>query len=197
MLCSYSRIGVAVVLYVLPLVTFESNAAPAKAEKVFIKSMDTADLAESIELLEKAIDMHPNYIEAHHNLAVHLSRLGDFDAAFRHFENALELDPSSAMAWANLGVTLDATGDVAAAETAARQAIVLEPRSEFASYLLGSLLLRAEKNLPYAAELLGNAADQFPVAGLLQIDALLASGDMLPARHALQSLVVASASGVQ
>lgn len=171
------------------------HAPSAKAKRLFDKAMETADLAESIELLQKAVDEHAAYIEAHHNLAVRLTRAGQFDQAVQHFKQVLDLDPSNAMTWANLGVTLEAMGDDAAAETAAKQALVFEPRSPTANYLLGTLLLRQEKSLTQAAELLGNAADEFPVAGLLQIDALLAAGETAPARRALHSLV-AAANGV-
>ncbi len=171
------------------------HAPPEKASKLFEKAMTLTDLKESIALLEKAIEEHPDYIEARHNLAVRLGRMRQYDRAVKEFETVLQLDPSSAMAWANLGVTLDAMGDVPAAETAAKQALFLEPRSAVASYLLGSILLRQGVNLAHAAELLGNAADQFPVAGLLQVDALLASGETAPARNALHSLV-AAANGV-
>jgi Flp pilus assembly protein TadD len=171
------------------------HAPPAKAAKLFEKAMTVVDLAESIALLEKAIEEHPEYIEARHNLAVRLGRMRQYDRAVKHFEIVLQLDPSSAMAWANLGVTLDAMGDAEAAETAAKQALDLQPRSPIASFLLGSILLRRGANLGYAAELLGNAADEFPLAGLLQIDALLAAGETAPARSALHSLV-AAANGV-
>jgi tetratricopeptide (TPR) repeat protein len=171
------------------------HAPPAKAARLFDKAMTAGDLRESIELLEKAVEAHPEYIEARHNLAVRLGRLRQYDRAVEQFKAVLELDPSSAMAWANLGIALDALGDAEAAETAAKQALALEPRSAPASFLLGFILLRRGVNLAAAAELLGNAATQFPVAGLLQVDALLAAGETAPARHALHSLV-AAANGV-
>ena len=171
------------------------HAPPAKAAKLFEKAMTAADLKESIALLEKAIEVHPDYIEARHNLAVRLGRIRRYDRAVQEFEAVLRLDPSSAMAWANLGIALDAMGDVQAAETAAKQALAIEPRSAIGNYLLGSILLRRGANLDYAAELLGRAADQFPIAGLLQVDALLAAGHTAPARNALHSLV-AAANGV-
>ena len=171
------------------------HAAPAKAAKLFEKAMAGADLRKSIALLERAIEEHPDYIEAHHNLAVRLGRVREYDRAVKEFEAVLELDPSSAMAWANLGVTLDAMGDSAAAETAARHALTLEPRSAIGSYLLGSILLRRGADLDSAATLLGNAADRFPAAALLQVDALLAAGEIAPARQALRSLA-AAANGV-
>jgi len=171
------------------------HAPPAKAAKLFDKAMTVTDLGESIALLEKAVAEHAEYIEARHNLGVRLGRVRQYDRAVKQFETVLGLDPSSAMAWASLGITLDALGDTAGAETAAKQALVLEPRSTIASYLLGSILLRRGANLAYAAELLGNAAGQFPVAGLLQVDALLAAGETAPARNALHSLV-AAANGV-
>lgn len=171
------------------------HAPPAKAAKVFDKAMTVTDLGESIALLEKAVAEHPEYIEARHNLAVRLGRIRQYDRAVKHFEMVLALDPSSAMAWANLGITLDALGDTEAAETAAKQALAIEPRSRLASFLLGSILLRQGANLGYAAELLGNAANEFPLAGLLQVDALLAAGETAPARNALHSLV-AAANGV-
>lgn len=168
------------------------HAPPAKAARLFAKAMGVDDLEESIALLEKAIEAHPEYIEARHNLGARLAKLRQFDRAVEQFRMVLELDPSCAMAWASLGITLNEMGDVQGAQTAAEQALALEPRSPLASFLLGSILLGRNVNLAYAAELLGNAAEQIPVAGLLQVDALLAAGETAPARHALHSLVAAT-----
>lgn len=171
------------------------HAPPAKAARLFEKAMTVADIKESIGLLEKAIAEHPEYIEARHNLAVRLGRTRQYERAVKHFEKVLELDPSSAMTWSNLAVTLEALGDSDAAETAAKQALAIEPRSTLASFVLGSILLREGVNLGQAADLLGVAANEFPLASLLQIDALLAAGKTAPARNALHSLV-AAANGV-
>lgn len=168
------------------------HAPPAKAARLFAKAMAASDAYEAISLLEKAIEAHPEYIEARHNLAVRLDKLQQYDRAVEQFETVLQLDPSCVMAWAGLGVTLNEMGDVQGAETAAEQALALEPRSPLASFLLGTILLNRNAKLAYAAELFGNAAEQIPVAGLLRVDALLAAGETVPARHALHSLVAAA-----
>lgn len=171
------------------------HAPSAKAARLFAKAMSVSDVEESVSLLQKAVKEHPEYIEARHNLGVRLGKLRKYDRAVEQFEMVLQLDPSCAMAWANLGVTLHAMGDADAARTAAEQALALELRSPLGSFLLGSILLRQNVNLAHAAELLGTAAEEIPLAGLLQIDALLAAGKTAPARNALHSLV-AAANGV-
>ena len=59
-------------------------------------------LDEAIPHLERAIQLKPDYTEAHNNLSFALTQQGKWNEAIRHFERALQLKPDYAEAACNL-----------------------------------------------------------------------------------------------
>lgn len=98
-----------------------------------------------------AVELHPDSVLAHHNLAAILSRRPEsIDDAIAHARRAAELDPRSAEPAFNLGVCLLKAGRFAAAKEALRRAARIDPNHAKAHGNLGVAL----KNLgdPRAAE---------------------------------------------
>lgn len=62
---------------------------------------------EAIAWLHRALEIDPDYEEAHFNLGCIDERNGDVDAAIARFRRALELDPEYAVARARLGALLN------------------------------------------------------------------------------------------
>ena len=60
------------------------------------------DLQNSISYFEKALQLYPNYPEAHHNLGLAFKEQGDFDKAFSATLNSLEARPDYLSALLNL-----------------------------------------------------------------------------------------------
>ena len=50
-----------------------------------------------------AVQIKPQYAEAHNNLAVILHALGNTEGAFQHAQTAVDIDENYAMAHSNLG----------------------------------------------------------------------------------------------
>ncbi len=164
------------------------NAPPPKAQKLYRKAAEAAaqgDDDATVKWLEKAIDVHPRFIEARNNLAVRFLKAGRMQDAVAQFEVVVELDPSSALGWSNLALALGRVGDAAAAERAARRAVEQQPQSTQAHYALALALLAQDKELARAAASFDRASPTFPVAQVMRAQALLGAGDIGGARLAL------------
>jgi tetratricopeptide (TPR) repeat protein len=95
---------------------------------------------EAIGHLNKALEIKPDYPEAHVNLGVALQNQGNFTAAIAAFNSALAYKPNDASAYTNLGTTLRLQGDQAAAITAFNTALSLRPNAANAHIGLGIAL---------------------------------------------------------
>jgi tetratricopeptide (TPR) repeat protein len=152
------------------------HPVPSKAAEEFARSSDASsagDLKKSIQHLEKAVRIYPDYLEAHNNLGVAYMRLNQFDKAAAEFGKAIALDPTSDKVHLNLGLTLLALGRLSEAEVSARKAVELAPRSVAAHYALGQVLFGQQKMTDEALDTLRKTEEQFPLARLLVAHILL------------------------
>ena len=67
-------------------------------------------LDEAIAQYRKALEIKPDYAEAHYNLGIALAGRGQIDEAIDHYRKALEIKPDYAKAHYNLGVALADVG---------------------------------------------------------------------------------------
>src|SRR6516162_6175673 len=67
---------------------------------------------EAKEKFERALNLSPNFAEAHHELAVALLKLDRRDDAIEQFQQAIKLDPSLAASWLSLAGAYQACGRV-------------------------------------------------------------------------------------
>ncbi|MEZ4222605.1 MAG: tetratricopeptide repeat protein [Polyangiaceae bacterium] len=74
---------------------------------------------EAVACLHAALDVDPDYEDAHYKLGCNLSLSGDIEAAEAHFRRAIELDPEYAAAHAELGFCLMGRQDLTPAGAAA------------------------------------------------------------------------------
>ncbi|MCT0214745.1 tetratricopeptide repeat protein, partial [Synechococcus sp. CS-1330] len=93
-----------------------------------------------IELLKKALQLKPNYPDAHNNLGVALKEQGDLDAAIASYNSALQLKPNYPEAHNNLGNALKEQGDLDAAIASYNTALQLKPNYPEAHNNLGVAL---------------------------------------------------------
>ncbi len=90
--------------------------------------------------LRKAIELKPNYAEAHSNLGNILIDLKKFEDAELSTRKAIELKPDYAEAYYNLGIVLKQIGKLKKAELSTRKAIELKPDYSKAHSNLGDIL---------------------------------------------------------
>ncbi len=152
---------------------------PPKAAKEFRRAQDASergDEAKSVRHLHRAIEIFPDYLEAHNNLGVRYMAAHQYDAAVAEFQTAVELDPDSGKGQLNLSLAWMALHRYSEAEAAARRAVRLEPHSTPARFTLGQSLVYQDKRLPEALEHLRHAIVDYPDARLLVARLLLLQG---------------------
>jgi Flp pilus assembly protein TadD len=84
-------------------------------------------LDEAIGQFQTALEIKPQYADAHNNLGFVLNRKGQVDDAITHYRQALEIKPNFADADYNLGVALGRQGRVDEAIEQYRKATALRP----------------------------------------------------------------------
>ncbi len=95
--------------------------------------------------LRTAIELAPDYANAHANLGLVLQDAGCFDEAEAAFQMALKLDPTHQEATISLGNLYRATKQPEHAEAAYRQALGMAPENVNALYNLGLLLVELDR----------------------------------------------------
>ena len=93
---------------------------------------------ELIDLLNKAIELNPDYPEAHNNLGIALQKRGDLNEAILSFNRALKLKKNFPEAYNNLGIAHQEQGELNKAITSFHKAIKLRPGYAEAHYNLGN-----------------------------------------------------------
>lgn len=73
---------------------------------------DDGKLDEAILENQKALEIKPNYAEAHTSLGMALSQKGQVDEAVEQFQKALEIEPKDAVARNSLGIALAKKGQM-------------------------------------------------------------------------------------
>jgi len=127
----------------------------------------------ALAYFQRALAIHPDYVEAHANLGHEWLKAGRFDKALPELNEALRLKPTLAAARADLGVLLAAGGRLEEARGHLEEAVHLAPANPDAHsnlcYVLGRLgrteeamahcreALRLKPNFPDARYNLGNA----------------------------------------
>ena len=90
----------------------------------------------AIAKLEKAIQIHPGYRDAHLNLGVQYARVGRTPDARAEFQKALEIGPPAAPIYVDLALTSLALLQYQEAETFAQKALDLDPANDGAKKVL-------------------------------------------------------------
>jgi tetratricopeptide (TPR) repeat protein len=87
-----------------------SGSLDIRAYRLFQKSAGDENLGQNIKNYTEAIQIDPNYAEAHNNLGVMRYFNGEFDAAIKAFQDAIRLNPKYPEAHNNLGYLYDDQG---------------------------------------------------------------------------------------
>ncbi len=97
-------------------------------------------LKEAELLYRKAIDIKPDYADAHYNLGNVLKDLGNYKEAELSYRKVIDIKPNNENAHYNLGNILKNLGNYKEAELSYRKVIDIKPNNENAHYNLGNIL---------------------------------------------------------
>src|SRR5262245_47428854 len=109
----------------------------------FVRGTNAAQagrMAEAISALQRAVELKPEYTEAHYNLAAVYRVLGNLDAALEEYRRAAALNPAFASAHIDIGSVLREQREYEQAERSLRTALALQPDSPEALLELGNVL---------------------------------------------------------
>jgi hypothetical protein len=94
---------------------------------------------EALPRLRMALEIDPNYDEAHYFTGVAYRTMRQLEGARREFEKALESNPKHARAHGNLALVLTEQGDLSGAEQQFELALQLNPQDEIARDMLARI----------------------------------------------------------
>ncbi|MEY2481410.1 MAG: protein O-mannosyl-transferase [Verrucomicrobiota bacterium] len=107
-----------------------------------VARLEKGDIAGAIDNSDKALDLYPDYAEAHYNLGNALLKKGEIDQALAHCERAVALMPNEPDSHIALGNALLAKNDVDQAIAHYSRALALDPERSTAQYALGNALVQ-------------------------------------------------------
>src|SRR5258708_6108369 len=143
---------------------------PSKALKEFErarKAFQSGEIRISAEHLQKAVQIYPDFIEAHNALGLRFVQIGEYQKAVTEHKIALSLDPRNAQTHQDLSLALLLLNRNQEAEAEARQALDLDPQPPASRYFLARALLAQGHLTPEAIELLHQSEHAFPNANLV------------------------------
>ena len=173
--------------------TEESGPTHRRADnyvQLGIEYAKQGDYNTAVAKLQKALEIEPDFANAHHVIAMVYNRTGDKEQAEQHFKRALELDPKDSQTLNDYGSFLCAEGKHQAADELFARALAnpLYATPEIARANAGVCAARAQ-NYPQAEKYLRAALSdnpKLPTALLEMADISFRLNRYLPARGYLQ-----------
>jgi tetratricopeptide (TPR) repeat protein len=154
---------------------------PSKASKEYqraLKAFQSGDCRNSIEHSEKAVQIYPDFLQAHDILGICKTRAGKYEQAVAEFDKAISINPNMAQGYHNLSVALYHAQRYQDAEFAARHALQLDSHRISSQYVLGRSLLAQHKYTPEAVDALRQSSATFSNARLFLALILFRQGDV-------------------
>ena len=87
---------------------------------------EDGNLEQAVEALRKIVADHPEHVQSHLALGVHLQKLGQNEDAIKHASRVAELDPQDAFSYVQLSVIMQRCGKIMEAEDAMAKAHALK-----------------------------------------------------------------------
>ena len=117
---------------------------PAGVEKGLferaVQSLNRGDIRGAVPPLRALVAVEPNNTDAHYNLGMALSDLGELETAQLHLLKVVHRDPDNVNALVALGVALHRTGDMNGARRRLEQAVARDPSNGYAHRNLAAAL---------------------------------------------------------
>ena len=143
---------------------------PSKALKELERSQkafQSGDVHTSVEHLQKALHIYPDFVQAHNELGLRFVQLREYQKALAEHETALALDPRNAQTHQQLSFALLLLNRNKEAEDEARQALDLDSQLVASRYVLGRAIVSQGSATPEALDMLRQSEAKFPNASLV------------------------------
>jgi Flp pilus assembly protein TadD len=112
--------------------------------------------------LQKAVEIDPEFADAHNDLGVVLENLGQHNTSVEQFQEAVKLAPGHREATANLSIALYELKRYHEACTTARQALKIAPDLLYVRYVLAICLIEERRDGKEVLEVLEGSMRQIP-----------------------------------
>jgi tetratricopeptide (TPR) repeat protein len=155
------------------------HKVPKQALKEFKKARTVSskgDNETALDHLQNAVQLDPEFADAHNDLGVALARLGNTGEAVEQFQKAVSLAPDHNRAVRNLSLALYTLQRYHEVLPVARRALKIEPGLVYVQYVLGVSLIAEHGERKEALENLERAAPKFPEARVMASDLLAKIG---------------------
>jgi tetratricopeptide (TPR) repeat protein len=152
---------------------------PSKAAKEFERSekaLRSGDVRTSAKHLQNALQIYPDFIQAHNALGIRFMQLGEYQNALIEHQAALSLDPREALTHQDLSFVLLLLNRAKEAEAEAREALDLDSRLIPSRYVLGRALIEQGRVTSEGLEMLRQTQGAFPDASLVLAQIHFSSG---------------------
>ena len=136
------------------------------------KTLDSGDEQATIKHLQEAVELDPDFAEAHGDLAIMYARQGRLDQALEHAQTAFQLNPRLSEAGCNVALLLMNLKRYPEAERVARGLVSDRYLSSLPHGVLAISLIEQRKDLEEALKHLNDAARAIPFFRLLVANAL-------------------------
>jgi tetratricopeptide (TPR) repeat protein len=131
------------------LISVHSLAVPEKALKEFEQGsealLEKGDVEAGEQHLRKAIELYPNYVQAHHLLGTLYMDRQAWEEGKKYLQQALAISPQFAPSYLALGALYNRQGQPKQAESALRKGLELAPDSWQGHFELCRILLAQDK----------------------------------------------------
>jgi superkiller protein 3 len=107
--------------------------------------MNDGELDAAISAFKQAVELYPEFVQAHINLGVAYGKKQQPTDAIAHLKHATQLDPTSFEAYYNLGIAYSKAHRYMEAVQAFQQAVTLKPNHAEAHYNLGVVLHKSNQ----------------------------------------------------
>lgn len=143
---------------------------PSKAMKEFDRSekaFRSGDARTSAEHLQNALQIYPDFLEAHNALGLRFIQLREYQKALIEHQAALSLDPSNARTHQDIAFVFLLLDRIKEAEDEAREALNLDSRLAASRYVLGRAIVAQGRFTSEGMEMLRQSEAAFPDASLV------------------------------
>jgi tetratricopeptide (TPR) repeat protein len=143
---------------------------PSKARKEYERSQKafrSGDVRASAEHLQNALQIYPDFLDAHNTLGLRFIQLREYQKALIEHQAALDLDPSNARTHQDIAFVFLLLNRVKEAEAEAREALNLDSRLPASRYVLGRAIIAQGRFNSEGIEMLRQSEAAFPDASLV------------------------------